>query len=331
MGGSQSGRGLVGYAVRTLFVSLSLPASVGVIISGWIFSYFIQDDIFFGRDMLQELSFFLVLLTAGLGISLPSLKWQHFVSAAMVALCAGPLPDTALQLFGSSLKAEDLNEIELQETFPMYTMTVHLLLQMTKIQPHEELLAAGQLVRFEVSMGRAAFISHQWLGCGHPDPQFQQMKVLQDALRNLISGGSEVCVDLISEAVYFRSTGIPAAEWTSAGLFLWYDYFSCPQLERGASGLTSPHLQKAIESIPVYVSRCHYFIALCPVLSSPDKEETFSDYTWSKRGWCCVELTVRELTVNQGRENVVGIPFTFFVCPVQGALCFKKWIHFWGL
>lgn len=27
----------------------------------------VQDDIFFGRDMLQELSFFLVLLTAGLG------------------------------------------------------------------------------------------------------------------------------------------------------------------------------------------------------------------------------------------------------------------------
>ena len=27
----------------------------------------LQDDIFFGRDMLQELSFFLVLLTAGLG------------------------------------------------------------------------------------------------------------------------------------------------------------------------------------------------------------------------------------------------------------------------
>lgn len=74
---------LVGYAVRTLFVSLSLPASVGVIISGWIFSYFIQDDIFFGRDMLQELSFFLVLLTAGLGISLPSLKWQHFVVALL--------------------------------------------------------------------------------------------------------------------------------------------------------------------------------------------------------------------------------------------------------
>lgn len=218
----------------------------------------------------------------------------------MVALCAGPLADTALQLFGSSLKARDLNETELQETFPMYTMPVHVLLQMTKMLPHEELLAAGQLTCFEASMGRAAFISHQWVGSGHPDPQFQQMKVLQDALKNLISGGSEVCVDLISEAVYFRSKGIPAAEWRSVGLFLWYDYFSCPQLERGTSGRPSPHLQKAIESIPVYVSRCHYFIALCPVLSSPDKDETFSDYTWSKRGWCCVEQTVRELTVTQG-------------------------------
>ena len=41
-------------------------------------------------------------------------------------------------------------------------------------------------------------------------------------------------------------------------------------------------LISAFQSSQVYVSRCHYFIALCPVLSSPDKEETFSDYTWSR-------------------------------------------------
>lgn len=29
-----------------------------------------------------------------------------------------------------------------------------------------------------------------------------------------------------------------------------------------------------------YVSRCHVFIALCPVLNSPDGSATFSDYTW---------------------------------------------------
>ena len=41
----------------------------------------------------------------------------------------------------------------------------------------------GALVLFERSMGKAAFISHQWVGESHPDPEFRQMSVLQDALR----------------------------------------------------------------------------------------------------------------------------------------------------
>ncbi|CAK9009143.1 Ankyrin repeat and KH domain-containing protein 1, partial [Durusdinium trenchii] len=170
------------------------------------------------------------------------------------------------------------------------------------------------------------------------------MRVLQDTLKNLLSGESEVSVDLITEAVYFRSTGraffetfrclglgrsavktaqMPAEQFEGldscgvageavarvsteyfSGLFLWYDYFSCPQLEEKGDACAyaegSNHLQMAIDSIPVYVSRCDFFMALCPVLSSPDGTETFSDYTWGDRGWCRVEQLVRDLTVNQG-------------------------------
>ena len=32
------------------------------------------------------------------------------------------------------------------------------------------------------------FVSHQWISDCHPDPHYQQLKVLQDALRNLLSG-----------------------------------------------------------------------------------------------------------------------------------------------
>lgn len=183
----------------------------------------------------------------------------------------------------------------------MYTIQSDLLLEMTAIQPHEELLAAGKLTIFDKELGRAAFVSHQWIGQGHPDPEFKQMKVLQDTLRNLFSGASEVSVDLITEAVYFRSKGITSEEWRGKRLYLWYDYFSCPQLEdkRHLS------LQKAIDSIPAYVSRCDFFMALCPVLGSPDSSEAFSDYTWGDRGWCRVEQLVRDLTVNQGSWIVV--------------------------
>ena len=55
-----------------------------------------------------------------------------------------------LPFIGTSKRPrQDLNETELQETFPMYTMPVHVLLQMTKMLPHEELLAAGSWVSAE--------------------------------------------------------------------------------------------------------------------------------------------------------------------------------------
>eukprot|EP00913_Durusdinium_trenchii_P012838 g12054.t1 len=153
---------------------------------------------------------------------------------------------------------------------------------MDKIIPHEELLAGGELTIFQKSLGKAAFVSHQWVGKGHPDPEFKQMQVLQDALQNLISGTSEVNVDMVTESVYFRSKGIPASEWQEQNLYLWYDYFSCPQ----AAHVSEQGLQKAISSIPSYVSRSDFFIALCPVLSNPGETETFSEHSWAYRGWC---------------------------------------------
>jgi hypothetical protein len=73
--------------VRTLFVSFKLPASVGVILSGFVFSFFIQTDILAARDQLQENAFFLVLLTAGLEITVKDLKPYIFVMAWLPAMC----------------------------------------------------------------------------------------------------------------------------------------------------------------------------------------------------------------------------------------------------
>eukprot|EP00435_Cladocopium_sp_Y103_P009094 s5350_g2.t1 len=73
---------LVGYFARTIFLSAGLPPSVGVILVGFAFSYFFQYDpwqncacdLLSARDELQELSFFLVLLIAGLEIRLKDLR-----------------------------------------------------------------------------------------------------------------------------------------------------------------------------------------------------------------------------------------------------------------
>eukprot|EP00435_Cladocopium_sp_Y103_P055120 s731_g18.t1 len=235
--------------------------------------------------------------------------WFRREIAGAMKCCTGQPVETPLARYarglrkdstGSGQTSQRSTSGEIVAEFPMYTIQADLLLEMTAIQPHEELLAAGawdsaghgagfgKLTIFDKDLGRAAFVSHQWIGQGHPDPEFKQMKVLQDTLRNLFSGASEVSVDLITEAVYFRSKGIPSEQWRGKRLFLWYDYFSCPQLE------DKQHLslQKAIDSIPAYVSRCDFFMALCPVLGSPDSSEAFSDYTWGDRGWCRVEQLV---------------------------------------
>lgn len=77
---------LAGYLVRTLFVMVGLPASVGAMLNGYIFTFFFQADILSGRDMLQSLAFFLVLLTAGIEISLKDLRPGVLILAILPAL-----------------------------------------------------------------------------------------------------------------------------------------------------------------------------------------------------------------------------------------------------
>lgn len=78
---------LVGYLVRTLFVSLRLPASIGVLISGIVFSHFFQDDLQNARASLQEIAFFTILLEAGLDLTLQDLQPYIFVLAWLPWAC----------------------------------------------------------------------------------------------------------------------------------------------------------------------------------------------------------------------------------------------------
>ncbi|CAE7687741.1 unnamed protein product, partial [Symbiodinium sp. CCMP2456] len=95
------------------------------------------------------------------------------------------------------------------------------------------------------------FVSHQWFSNDHPDPSGHQFKVLQGALRNIMSGQSRVSLPVTAELFYGRLKTPEASDFKSGRLFVWYDYFSCPQ---GASDL---------DNIVTYVSRCEYFVILC--------------------------------------------------------------------
>eukprot|EP00438_Fugacium_kawagutii_P029311 Skav208010 [mRNA] locus=scaffold1203:336371:338146:+ [translate_table: standard] len=180
--------------------------------------------------------------------------------------------------------------------FTMFTMPLSNFLQMTKLQKHEELLDSGVLRQFEESMGRAMFVSHQWICRDHPDPSFQQLEVLQTALKGLLSGRTVVSLPPVIELWLGRVRCPTASDFRAEALYLWYDYFSCPQ---GTSFDAARNRELAIGCIPSYVAQCFFFVILCPAVQHADGH-MLSESTWARRGWCRLERMARELARDDG-------------------------------
>ena len=68
-----------------------------------------------------------------------------------------------------------------KETYPMYVLPISELLQLTEWVPHQDLLAAGKLVKLSeiADASQVIFLSHQWCSFLHPDPKANQLKALQ--------------------------------------------------------------------------------------------------------------------------------------------------------
>ncbi|CAE7199345.1 unnamed protein product [Symbiodinium natans] len=173
--------------------------------------------------------------------------------------------------------------------FPMYTLAVEKLLEMTQMEPHEQLKERGDIILFDGSIGNAAFVSHQWVSKGHPDPDLKQMRVLQDAVKHFLSGNGFISLDVVTESLMQSAKGIPFQEFRAKVLFFWYDYFSVPQTDRCEQ-------TKAINSIHAYVEQCRYFFALCPTIECHFEGRMLNVTTWSTRGWCRLERAARELS-----------------------------------
>ena len=167
------------------------------------------------------------------------------------------------------------------DTFVMYTVPADAFLQMTEVKMHEELVDAGVVKEFDERVGKAMFVSHQWLSDAHPDPHFQQLRVLQDALKNIAAGSSTISLAIFSEIVHGRTRCPTPGDFASGQLHIWYDYFSIPQ---SSGGRASQRRQVAIQTIPAYVARCEFFVVLCPALEHSNQQRTLSHATWGERG-----------------------------------------------
>eukprot|EP00439_Symbiodinium_sp_Y106_P030000 s6010_g3.t1 len=117
-----------------------------------------------------------------------------------------------------------------------------------------------------------------------------------------------------SEKEGFRHSAVPTG--SPAHLYLWYDYFSCPQLEQvisptmPAAGPSSP-LSNAIDSIPIYIARCKFLFALCPVVESSRKDQVFSPFPGV--AWLIDnQATVRRLS--RGIALLSGVSLPYLCC-----------------
>jgi len=175
-------------------------------------------------------------------------------------------------------------------TFPMYTTSIEIVLDLAWVQPHEELLEAGKLTVFDETKGHAIFASHQWAAHDHPDPTAEQFKVLQRGLTNLLADQTRVSLPIVSEVFYGRMKTPTGADLSAKPLYVWYDYFSVPQ------AATSSRLQNyAIDNIANYVARSDYFVVLCPGMLHAQTKQLLSHSTWAQRGWCRLERLASEL------------------------------------
>ncbi|CAE7543476.1 Kidins220 [Symbiodinium sp. CCMP2592] len=186
--------------------------------------------------------------------------------------------------------------------FPMFVVSLDSFLQLQEVQPHEALMSAGKLTEFKESLGHAIFVSHQWLANDHPDPNAEQLKVLQDALENIRSGRSNIHIPLVTEMLFGRVSKPSSKDFTGTSVYIWYDYFSCPQ---GSHGEATLHRQQAISSIVSYISQCKYFVILCPALTHLDQRQELGQESWAERGWCRTERLARELAARKDGATIV--------------------------
>ncbi|CAK9106028.1 unnamed protein product, partial [Durusdinium trenchii] len=146
------------------------------------------------------------------------------------------MDESPLSRFASSLSPSSTrfaSDHGVVREFPMYTLPVETVLQLKKLLPHEEAWELESplkpLQAFREEMGRAIFVSHQWLSAKHPDPHSEQLRILQATLGNLLSGAARVSLQPLVELARGRGGCPSTTHFACQPLFVWYDFFSCPQ------------------------------------------------------------------------------------------------------
>ena len=181
---------------------------------------------------------------------------------------------------------------------------------------HEELLSRGLLVRQQEDFF-CIFVSHEWLGVAHPDPEREQLSLLQAALQNLLAGGT-IEMDLYAQFYGHRAFLSKRHRSRLKEAHIWLDWFSIPQRTLqpepvqedsfgGSQDGNSPSCAASgsivsqdsfIQMIPGFVEKCDLFVVLVPRCRHTVTGLKCSFGSWSSRGWCRLELWCKMMSMS---------------------------------
>mmetsp|Transcript_14326 Transcript_14326/g.32592 ORF Transcript_14326/g.32592 Transcript_14326/m.32592 type:complete len:606 (-) Transcript_14326:253-2070(-) len=225
---------------------------------------------------------------------------------------------------------------EVQRHFPMMVVGIDTILLSDLFPSFGRLDRLGKL-HTEQPWFPVHFVSHQWLGMQHPDPDATQLKRLQNVWRAFLSGDAKTLFhgadfDTFLRGVSSRSTvQLHQSEMTTSSSldeelvidkvrfgWAWIDFCSVPQLvDVQDPTYTEEHLatqMAAIKSIPSYVERADFFWVLAPNAKHRDTGANCNFNTWRNRGWCRLEEWTNNLA--QRRKSPMVITAKPFISTV---------------
>jgi len=199
--------------------------------------------------------------------------------------------------------------------YPMWVVSMQKFLSFNEVEPHQVLARRGDLVQYTPGMGPVIFVSHEWAGFNHPDPDMRQLKVFQEALRNVLAGKAKIGRDMIA-----MFAGVQKFTKKDRALlaesFVWYDYFAVPQIKARTTEQVVPEdVAKAVASFPAYAQASRFFIVVAPSICHVDANDRLLTYeTWKGRGWCRVERAARALSDGDMRMILVTNVHNMMIC-----------------
>jgi ankyrin repeat protein len=212
----------------------------------------------------------------------------------------------------SEWKEEEEKNVSDEEESSAELVRLHTLLKLYGRQRHpridlyEVLKERDELVqwRYVPPKSTVLYISHEWVGTNHPDPDGTQMYHLLYLLERLQKGEvSRTDMDSLHSLMYKHNYTTTAEEWkqilNSAKTYIWYDGFCLPRARQG----------DGFRLIASYVQLCSFMIILAPGCTHFDRIDPKTKRkmnlcyrTYRLRARCVFEMFCAFLTTRGGEK-----------------------------